>query len=130
GRDAFSPKRDVFSKQGFAYNESLESVNKLASNSVDKWNFSLEVSANSMDNDVNFGGGVGVTYNLSKKLSISSGISYVQLSANRNPSQPAEIAKTSLTTYNYSKSLNGINTSLSGLDIPINLKLNLNSNMY
>jgi len=129
-REARNPKSDVFSKQDYAYNEGLESGNKLTNNSVDKWNFSIEVSPNIMENDVNFGGGVGVTYNLSKKLSISSGISYVQLSANRNPNQPAEIAKTSLSSYNYSKSLNEINTSLSGLDIPINLKLNINSNMY
>ena len=127
---SFYPNQAENSLQSLTNNEILEASDKLVSNSAEKWNFSLEVAPNIMENSVNFGGGVGVSYKLSKKLSISSGISYVQLSANRNPQQPAEVARTSLSTYNYSKSLSGVNTSLTGLDIPVNLKLNLNSNMY
>jgi len=98
-----------------------------------KWNFSLELSPNIKDKNVNFGGGVAVAYNLGKNVSISSGISYMQLDAQRGPNQvdiPNEFAQTSLSSYNYSKSLNAINTSLIGLDIPVNLKFNLNSSVY
>jgi len=115
-----------------AYGESTE-MNNNSSDVLNKWNFSIEVSPNVKEKNVNFGGGVAVAYNLNKRISISSGISYMQLDAQRGPNQvdiPAEFSKASLTSYNYNKSLNAVNTSLVGLDIPINLKFNLNNNMY
>lgn len=130
---SYAAKTPVGRSQPFAYNEDHETDNKFASQSSDKWNFSLEVSPNIKDNNVNFGGGLGVAYNISKRLSINSGVSYVQLNAHRGPNQvdiPQEFSKTSLSSYSYTKSLNEINTSLAGLDIPVNLKLNINSNMY
>ena len=128
-------KRSTFNdglyKQDF-YQEVAEVKNNEASNSS-KWNFSVELSPNIKDNNVNFGGGVAVAYNLTKRLSISSGISYVELDANRGPNQvdmPADAPTAGVSTYNYSKSLNAVNTSLRGLDIPINLKIDINDNMY
>lgn len=99
-----------------------------------KWDFSIELAPNINERQqVNFGGGVAVAYNINDKISISSGVSYVQLDAQRGPNRvdiPAEFAKASLNSYNYNKSLNTINTTLVGLDIPVNLKVNLGSQVY
>ncbi|WP_118195769.1 porin family protein [Albibacterium indicum] len=102
--------------------------------SFNRWNFSIEVAPNINEyQQINFGGGVAIAYNINDKLSISSGISYVQLDAQRGPNQvdiPAEFSKASLNSYNYNKSLNTINTTLVGLDIPVNLKVNLGTQVY
>lgn len=102
--------------------------------SLNKWDFSIELAPNINERQkVNFGGGVAIAYNINDKLSISSGVSYVQLDAQRGPNQvdiPAEFSKASLNSYNYNKSLNTINTTLVGLDIPVNLKVNLGSQIY
>lgn len=102
--------------------------------SLDKWDFSIELAPNINErNQINFGGGLAVAYNINEKLSISSGVSYVQLDAQRGPNQmdiPAEFSKASLNSYNYNKSLNTINTTLVGLDVPVNLKVNLGSQLY
>lgn len=98
-----------------------------------RWSFSLELSPNIKNKEVNLGGGVGVSYALTDRLSISSGVSYVALDADRGPNQqdiPQEFAKTSLSNYNYNKSLSSINTSLVGLDIPLNLRFQVNPKMY
>jgi len=122
---------DGFYKQDF--NQEIAEVKNNKSNNFSKWNFSIELSPNIKDRNVNFGGGVAVAYNLTEKVSVSSGISYVALDAHRGPNQvdrPADAPSIGVTTYNYSKSLNAVNTSLRGLDIPINLKVDINSNMY
>jgi hypothetical protein len=99
--------------------------------SVKKWDFSVELSPNIRNNDVNFGGGVAIAYNLNDKISIGSGVSYMQLDAQRSPNSidiPSEFL--SLDGSKDNKSLNNISTSLVGLDIPINLKLNIGNSMY
>lgn len=98
-----------------------------------RWSFSVELSPNIKNKEVNLGGGVGVSYALSDRISISSGVSYVALDAQRGPNQqdiPQEFAKTSLSNYNYNKSLSNINTSLVGLDIPLNVRVQVNQQMY
>ncbi|MFB5944396.1 hypothetical protein [Albibacterium profundi] len=100
----------------------------------DKWDFSVEIAPSINERQqINFGGGLAVAYNINEKISISSGVSYVQLDAQRGPNQidiPAEFSKASLNSYSYNKSLNTINTTLVGLDIPVNLKVNLGKQLY
>src|SRR5690606_17690161 len=94
---------------------------------IKKWDFSVELSPNIKDNDVNFGGGFAIAYNLNDRISIGSGVSYMQLDAERGPNKmdiPAEFSNLA-GSINNNKSLNTISTSLAGLDIPINLKLNI-----
>jgi len=96
-----------------------------------KWDFSVELSPNIKDKDVNFGGGFAIAYNLNDRISIGSGVSYMHLDAQRAPNKidiPAEFS--TLGGSNNNKSLNTISTSLVGLDIPINLKLNIGNAMY
>src|SRR5690606_17853571 len=118
-KDAFSNKNALIAD---SYKEKVDHEQ-----SLNKWNFSLELSPNIKDKNVNFGGGIAIAYNITNKISISSGISYMQLDAERgfNHDGSAELSRASINSYNYTKSLNTINTSLVGLDIPINLKLNL-----
>jgi len=121
---------DFFNDKAYAESAAMDNN---SSDVLNKWNFSIEVSPNIKEKNVNFGGGLAVAYNLNKRISISSGISYMQLDAQRGPNQldiPAEFSKASLSSYNYNKSLNAVNTSLVGLDIPVNVKFNLNNNMY
>jgi len=98
-----------------------------------RWSFSVELSPNIKNKEINMGGGVAVSYALSDRISISSGLSYVALDAQRGPTQrdiPQEFAKTSLSNYNYNKSLSHINTSLVGLDIPLNVRFQVNQKVY
>src|SRR5690606_20626352 len=50
-----------------------------------KWDFSVQLSPNIKDNDINFGGGFAIAYNLNDRISIGSGVSYMQLDAERGP---------------------------------------------
>src|SRR5690554_2198980 len=78
--------------------------------SVKKWDFSVELSPNIRNNDVNFGGGVAIAYNLNDKISIGSGVSYMQLDAERGPNKidiPAEFSSL-VGSKNNNKSLNTI----------------------
>ena len=100
--------------------------------STKKWDFSVELSPNIKDNDINFGGGFAIAYNLNDRISIGSGVSYMQLDAQRGPNGidiPSEFSKLA-GSRNNNKSLSTISTSLVGLDFPINLKLNIGSAMY
>ncbi len=97
-----------------------------------KWDFSVELSPNIKDNDINFGGGFAIAYNLNDRISIGSGVSYMQLDAERGPNGidiPSEFSNLA-GSRNNNKSLSTISTSLVGLDFPINLKLNIGSAMY
>lgn len=95
-----------------------------------KWDFSVELSPNIKDKDVNFGGGFAIAYNLSDKISIGSGVSYMQLDAQRAPNRIDIPAEFSTLDGSKNKSLNTVSTSLAGLDIPINLKMNVGNAMY
>src|SRR5690606_27168657 len=117
--------------------QSFTEIEPLNHNVVDianikKWNFSVELSPIIKDNDVNFGGGFAIAYNLNDRISIGSGVSYMQLDAERGPNGidiPSEFSNLA-GSRNNNKSLSTISTSLVGLDFPINLKLNIGSAMY
>lgn len=120
--------KDLYTSPSYIASEPLSS-NPLIMNDTKRWDFSVELSPNIKDNNVNFGGGVAVAYNLSDRISIGSGVSYMHLDAERSPNKidiPVEF--TNLGGSN--KSLNTISTSLVGLDIPLNLKMNMGSAMY
>jgi hypothetical protein len=122
--------KETVSSPSYTFSEPLNRTDVDLS-SVKKWDFSVELSPNIRNSDVNFGGGVAIAYNLNDKISIGSGLSYMQLDAERSPNSidiPSEFL--SLDGSKDNKSLNNISTSLVGLDIPINLKLNIGNSMY
>jgi len=111
-----------------------------------KWNVGIEVASTMSNNQVNIGGGIALAYSISPKVSISSGISYVQLDAQRGPSAggpssamqaiapPSGVLINSgvmgLGRPSEQKTLQSINSHLTGLDIPINLNYHISSRMY
>lgn len=124
-----STPKDISAPQSFI---GIEPLNRNVVNIADikKWDFSVELSPNIKDNDVNFGGGVAIAYNLNDKISIGSGVSYMHLDAQRAPNGIDIPAEFSTLDGSKNKSLNTISTSLVGLDIPINLKMNVGNAMY
>lgn len=106
-----------------------------------KWHFAVGVSPTvSSNNQVNMGGGLVLSYALSPKVSISSGISYLQIGAEREPfylggiqSSPNSLpidGKIALVGDEKIKTLNRSNTRLGGLDIPFNINYQLSKKVY
>src|SRR5690606_23140507 len=57
-----------------------------------KWSIGLEISPNiSSNKQLNMGGGIAFAYSVSPKVSFSSGISYLQLDADRPPNMPSQM---------------------------------------
>jgi len=121
--------RDISTTQSYTSMEPL-SRNDIDDSNTKKWDFSLELSPNIKDKDVNFGGGFAIAYNLNDKISIGSGVSYMHLDAQREPNGIDIPAEFSTLDGSKNKSLNNVSTSLVGLDIPINLKMNMGNSMY
>lgn len=112
-----------------------------------KWNVGVILSPSLSDERVNMGGGVSVAYQLSKKVSIGSGVSLVDLGFRQSsPNIPgnggrmmdAAPVSTALTNespmYNAktleTKELTSINTNLLALDIPIDIKYQVSKQFY
>ncbi|WP_134090783.1 hypothetical protein [Olivibacter sp. XZL3] len=108
-----------------------------------RWNIGLMVAPSLTDERFNMGGGVTVAYNISKKVSIGSGVSLVDLgfrqsspstsngasnlpvNASLSEASPMFTAR-SLET----KELTSINTNLLALDIPIDIKYQVSKQFY
>lgn len=130
---------------------SLEKREGLIANQLtdNKWSVGINVSPNiSSSRQLNMGGGVAIAYTVSPKVSLSSGISYLQLDAERMPGIPSQMASPSVDVpanypgvsglptgaYIHSnssvKTLNKTETNLVGLDIPITVNYHINKNFY
>ncbi len=104
-----------------------------------KWTFGVDFSPNvGSNNQVNMGGGFALSYAVSSKVSISSGISYLQVGAERDPFAnggqlesdfPADRVL-ALAGKEKIKTLNKSNTSLGGLDIPLNVNYQLSKRVH
>ncbi|SFH10293.1 porin family protein [Pedobacter insulae] len=93
-----------------------------------KWAMGLVLAPSfSNTNELNMGYGISMSYNFSNKLSLSSGIAYNKMSASKN--LPTNIGASSIIIGN-TKSLEVINEEVVGLDIPLELKYNINKNLY
>ncbi|MCZ4222260.1 hypothetical protein [Pedobacter rhodius] len=92
------------------------------------------------DNKVNMNYGFSLSYNLADKLSISSGIAYAALSTTGNPSAGnsnisdatpnANFSAKSVAYSSASKSLESVNANVRGINIPLELRYNINSKFY
>lgn len=104
-------------------------LDKLAVNkNQKKWDLGL-VLAPSFGNtrELNMGYGVSMSYNFSNRLSLNSGIAFNKMSASKN--LPTNIGTSSIVLGN-TKSLEMINEEVTGLDIPLELKYQINKNVY
>lgn len=128
----------VSAKLAALTNESSNSL--LVNESSKKWSVGLEVSPNMSSNkQVNMGGGLAFSYEISPKVSLSTGLSYVQLNADNDPysgtnppsQNPSEGPGPShIMTNAKSKDLRMVHTNLVGLDIPLNLNYQVSKNFY
>ena len=124
-----------------------------ANKSMDKkWSIGLDVSPNVGNNKhVNMGGGVSFAYSVSSKVSISSGISYLQVGAEgmpnysgvNSPSASPSLAGPAGPTLDLSspgvaypggksqtKTLHKIESSVVGLDIPFAVNYHVNDRLF
>ncbi len=122
------PKADIIDFLASETQKSDGKIDKLATNKKQKWDLGLML-APSFGNtrELNVGYGVSMAYNFSDRLSLSSGIAYNKMNASKN--LPTTIGSSSILLGN-SKSLEMINEEVTGLDIPLELKYNINKNMY
>lgn len=108
---------------------------KSTAKKVDKWDMGVVV-APSIDNSkkLNMGYGFSLDYALSSKVSISSGVSYNEMGASKSainhanttpnsPGAPSAMVKET-------KSLQSVEASLAGIDIPLGIKYNLSKKLY
>lgn len=119
----------------------LKNTGKTQANA--KWEPGVYVApAMGNDNKVNMNYGFSLSYKLAEKLSISSGIAYSSLSSTSNPSTQnaksndamasAVPSSAALATYsaNNAKSLESVNASVRGINIPLELKYNISKKVY
>jgi len=116
-------------------NKGTLAATKSTTKKVDKWDMGVVV-APSIDNNkkLNMGYGFSLDYALSSKVSISSGVSYNEMGASKSaisntnsapnyPSPPSAMVQET-------KSLQSVETSLVGIDIPLGIKYNLSKKLY
>jgi len=119
----------------------LKTTAKSAGNS--KWEQGLYVAPTmGNDNKVNMNYGFSLAYNLADKLSISSGIAYSSLSSTSNPASQKTVSSDAspnampvsgaISSYSSSsaKSLESVNANVRGINIPLELKYNINKKLY
>ncbi|WP_443938677.1 hypothetical protein [Pedobacter sp. MW01-1-1] len=93
--------------------------------STSKWEPAVYVApAMGNDNKVNMNYGFQLSYAVAKKIAISSGIAYSTLSGSESINSQSTLNAFS------SRNLESINTSVSGLNIPLELRYNITDNLY
>jgi hypothetical protein len=131
------PAKAKLSTAEFLLAESKNVVKKENKKEVlSKWDFGLQVMPTATRTNMNFGGGLVTAYHISDKLSVSSGITLVQLgsgenvpggatsmSANAAPSEFAMSAKSE-------RRLLTVDASLKAIDIPLGLVYKVNKHYY
>jgi hypothetical protein len=100
--------------------------------SDNKWDIGVMVAPSIGNNDkLNMGYGVSMAYNINNKLSIGSGLSYNEMGASKQVAgNSAPNSPSSNALINDTKSLQSINTQVSGLDIPLEVRYNLSRRFY
>lgn len=99
------------------------------------WGFAVNVAPVMSADDINMGGGIEVSYQLSKNISLRTGVSYMELDAHRNIGQNKQALMMDAPSganalFSPSKVLNSVNTSVSGLDIPIHMEYKINARFF
>lgn len=99
------------------------------------WGFAVHVAPIMSADDINMGGGLEVSYQLSKKIALKTGVSYMELDAHKNIGRnqlalmdaPSSGAKA---LFFPSKTLNSINTRVSGIDIPVHMEYKITNRFF
>ena len=88
-----------------------------------RWKFGVEIAPMLSESKVNVGAGVSTEYQLTAKLSISSGISILSLGAEK----PVDNQPVSLMS---NKKLTAVDANLTAIDIPLAVTYHLNKNLF
>jgi hypothetical protein len=118
-------------------NKHQASKRMAANKAENKWDLGLMV-APSIGNDkkLNMGYGVSMEYAVSRKVSISSGISYNQMGASKviggggGNSNPMDAPAGAMALVRETKRLKSVDANLVGLDIPLELKYHISDRFY
>lgn len=100
---------------------------------LNKWDLGLVVapSVGNSTKRLNMGYGMSMAYNLSKKVSLGSGVSYNEMTASKEFLQSGAADMPSGSAFaNTSKNLESVNTVVSGIDIPLEIKYKLSERFY
>lgn len=106
-----------------------------------RWDIGVVLAPSVTDRRFNMGGGVAIAYHISKKLSVGSGVSVVDLGLRQGPPQSNQNALASPAMLNSespvlsaksseSKELTSVNTNWLALDVPIDIKYHISRQFY
>lgn len=106
-----------------------------------RWDIGVVLSPSVTDQRFNMGGGVAIAYRISKKLSVGSGVSVVDLGLRQAPPQSNNGPSASPAMLNSespmlsaksseSKELTSVNTNWLALDVPIDIKYHISKQFY
>ncbi|MFC4210257.1 hypothetical protein ACFOWA_03630 [Pedobacter lithocola] len=118
-----------------SYANNINKTQKIKGNT--KWEPGIFVAPTiGNDNKVNMNYGFSLSYNLATKLSISSGVAYTALSSTSNPNkndfsaaQNSSSAMALASSYS-NRSLQSVDASVRGINIPLELKYNISNKFY
>jgi cell division protein FtsN len=124
--DKVSTFQRFLEKEQLAKNEKEEV--RTTKEKQDKWAMGLLVAPSlGNNNKLNMGYGLSMDYALSKKISLTSGISYNDM---KSSSQVQAPDKTASFVSSSSKNLESVEASVSGIDVPLGIKYNLSKKIY
>lgn len=100
-----------------------------------KWNFGVQVMPSSTGSNVDFGGGITTAYRISDRISLSSGVSLLQVQAGKDvspgPVQPGYAAAGfGFSSLSPEKKLTAVATSIRAVDIPVGLIYKVSKSFY
>lgn len=103
-------------------------LDKLAVNKKGKWDFGFMLAPSfGNSNELNMAYGINMSYAITNKLSVNSGLVYNKMNASKN--LPTNIGSSSILLGN-TRSLEMISQEVTGIDIPLELKYNFSKNIY
>ncbi|TAH04949.1 MAG: hypothetical protein EAZ15_00350 [Sphingobacteriales bacterium] len=120
-------------KSAFLEKESKVKEVAKTSKKSSKWLLGLAIAPSfGNTSKLNMGYGLNMDYALNSKISINSGLGYNQLSTTQNINGANVFAESSsIKSTNFSvKNLESVNANVSGIDIPIEIKYNINKSIY
>jgi hypothetical protein len=103
-----------------------------ANNKSDKWEMGVMVAPSfGNTSKLNMGYGLSMGYALSSKVSLSSGVSYNELAASKDLTASGAMSAPAATSIaSETKSLRAVETSVTGIDVPIEIRYHFNKNFY
>jgi hypothetical protein len=137
---SISPKRKLSTSEFMLAESKKASVHEKNKVAGSKWDFGVQVMPTATRTNINFGAGLVTAYRISNKLSLSSGISLLQLGSGENvpvPAGPGNALASPNTGGEYSfnstdggKQLQTVDARLKAIDIPLGLVYKVNKHYY